>query len=361
MNLQQLSNNYINLLLKHCEENQLLIMKYESGNYHYYYINDKDVVKKQLATRGNNFKEVKKVELLSQNMFLVRLSNESSVNLDEKILKEFLPTLSKQELTWFYKNMSSVLLTSEVDKYCELLHALPKEMREEFFKQTPRSLFKLGKYQTNKGKKILEETSKLFDLDTVAQFFANRASQINASEQASLEFRDLILDYYHNDLEIIKKFSDIRAIKEYLNVNEDSNFFLDDSEEKTATTELVNVEKMKAVLAIPRWKNEDYYSALCKFMELFNERYENIKGYSVEEIKMSKKDNYISVIMFYQKDAPIDKHFFRKKVLSYGKFIASKNINAYEIYKLDLSSWWNSDELNEKLNHKESTTKKMKI
>lgn len=359
MNLK-LSNSYINLLLKHCKENNLLIMKYESGNYHYYMINDQDVVKKQVSSR-TEFKEVNKSELLTRNMFLERLSNESRINLDAKILKEFLPTLLKQELAWFYKNIMNILLTSDADKYCEILRELPKEINEELFKKTPRSMLKLGKYQTSKSKKILEEASKLFDLDTVAQFFSNRASQINASEQAGLEFRDLILDYYHNDLEKIKKFSDVRAIKEYLNVNENSNFFLDDTEEKTATTELINVEKMKAVLAIPKWRNEDYHSALCKFMNLFDEKYENIHGYAVEEIKVSKKDNYISVIMFYNKDAPIDKQFFRKKVLSFGKFLASKNVSSYEIHKLDLSSWWHSDELNEKLNAKEVSTKKMKI
>lgn len=361
MNLQALSNNYINLLLKHCKENGLFIMKYESGNYHYYYINDEDTVKKQLSTMRNEFKEINKAELLSQNMFLERISNESKINLDAKVLKEFLPTLSKHELSWVYKNMGNILLTSNADKYCELLKALPREISETFFKETPRSILKLGKYETYNTKTILTEASKLFDIDTVASFFTNRASQINASEQAGLAFRDLLLDYYHNDLEALKKFTAIRSIKGYLDVNEDSNFFLDETEEKTATTELIDVEKMKAVLAIPKWKNEDYYSALCKFMQLFNEKYENIQGYAVEEIKMSKKDNYISVVMFYNKKAPIDIEFFKKKVLSFGKFIASKNISSYEIHKLDLSSWWHSDELNEKLNNKESTNKKMKI
>lgn len=128
------------------------------------------------------------------------------------------------------------------------------------------------------------------------QFISDRHKLLTRTESKAITLRDTLLKFYEYDKEKINDYFDILPnIKMYIQSSENSNYLEPRLVQDFFYIE-VNYEKMKAVLAIPQWKNAQYKIWINLILNKIYEvdtNMKKIRQYSDKEL--GTKHEYLSV------------------------------------------------------------------
>jgi hypothetical protein len=282
-------------------------------------------------------------------------------NLDEFVIN-FYKNLSKEQIPLFgallkkiYFKINYNINNKFLDRINLFLNNLSLEQFKLLWSLLPNNIIEITKYSEVITDilgfiktKIIKEDQHYF----LYTFLSHNSSMINRSEKKRLEIRDLLIKEYNYNKELLQDYKHIFPIlKIYLdsNENKDSDYLEERFVKENFYIE-INFEKMKAILAIPKYDNDKYKIWIDLLLnKIFKENKEinSIKSFS-EKDRYRKQEYLIIHITKHIKDG-IKKEDVEEYIKSFLKCISNDYMNIG--YKLNernyyIEKWYSMHSLN---------------
>lgn len=292
----------------------------------------KDEIKKQLSLKVNGFNDIES--------FLIDLYQASP---NKKTLS-FINKLCKTYRIGFIK----------------LAQIFREKLSEEEFKKwwidLPDNIIKVTNY---KNEIIDVYTFVKNEIKTEKQheylyyFINKRVKILNRSETKSIVLRDILISHYQSNLNLLQEYSEnCLLIKNYLKLNKNSSYLEERFVLDSFYIEL-NYEKMKAILAIPNWKNNNYKSWLSLLLDVLYKEHEEILNIRhFDEKDTIRNQSYLSIYIAKNKIEGLNKKQVEAYIVSFFNHLTKDYniIGSSPKFKIDyIEKWFAMEKLNQEL------------
>lgn len=193
------------------------------------------------------------------------------------------------------------------------------------------------------------------DIDAeLRSLICKRAFQVKKSKSNELLLRNILLDYYQQNEELLKPYAPhFKSVREYLyNLSADENVLVEDK----VFVQSIDFIKFKATVT-KNWSTIEYKSILEKFCKVYEAKEDRIKKINYSILKLGKGVEhfmlYISLDNNKENNLTLDD--VKKTMSNFVKEL--KSSDEKQVLKLDyISKWFEQEKLNNSLQKKADVT-----
>lgn len=248
------------------------------------------------------------INILRNNNMMDKLSEKISIKIEirKEIVLELIKEASKEEKNNIYQNINTFVGSqyygeSDFNICIDLMTSLRSDGFEkeahDLFYHMPKKIAKLSSWKEDIYQANLQSIQSFFKDDAdkyILMFLSKRAEQINNSQKLQVVNRDFLLKTYSGNKEIMLQYQDMfPELKKYLESNDNDDFFVKEIENNINI--LIDLEKIKSIVAIKKWTNKDYVRTLSILLSTIKRKDKNINKITTKKLKIDKNKDYLNI------------------------------------------------------------------